>query len=348
MAIVSPKPPRRQDSAPVSVDRRSKLCAAVDSLLGLKARLDAEDRQASAGAATDGAAADPVPGYLVSAEPAPEFRAPKTSDRPAPAEPVKATRSERGRIKRAAADELSKASARARELTRWRERWEANGGDPMRRPPLITREQWGTCRAIVHSPKAAHAALQWLARHFGGAVAARVYDAAFSGGRWDLSDVTARKFVAMVVFFFQHARLTTWGRTRDGRLQLGLCVRGVPRGALCAMLADPHTHRPISLSTLSGWSDRWAGYLARGSETLVFEPVQVPAEVAEPWEIGPSGYTMNRYWLSSSRLNKPALDLSHLDTAVEHERGWQAVFGDGPQRAPRRRQLPADEQATPE
>ena len=344
MAIVSPEHSSRQYDGARSVDRSQKISVAVDRLLALKARLDAEDGQSS----PDQAAFDQVQGYLRSAEPLPGFAVADRADRPAPAETVKATRKERKALRRADADQQSQGMARARELQRWRERWEANGGDPSKRPPLITREQFGTVRAIVHSPKAAWAGLQWLARHFGGAVVARVYDAAFAGGRWDLSDVTARKFVALVVFFYQSARLTPWSRGRDGRMNLGLCVRGIPRGALCAMLADPHTNRPISLATLSGWSERWAGYLARGAETLAFEAVQVPAAVASPWEVGPSGHAINRYWLASSRLNKPALDLPHLDTAVEHERGWQAAFGDAPERAPRSRQLPANEQAHPE
>lgn len=344
MAIVTPTSPSRQEAETISVDRCSKIAAAAERMLAIKRRLDAEE----GGHPADAAAFDQVHGYLRAAEPLLEAQKGNQAERIAPAEPVKATRRERRAVKGKAEREHLEGLARARELQRWREKWEAGGGDPKKRPPLITREQWGTGRAIIHSPKAAQAALQWLARHYGGAVVARVYDAAFGGGRWDLSDVCARKFVALIVFLYQSARLTSWGRTSSGRMKLGLCVRGVSRGALCALLADPHTDRPISLSTLSGWSDRWAGYLARGHEVSAFEAIQIPAHSAAPWEIGPSGYATNRYWLHSPTAHKPSLELSHLDTAVEHERGWSAAFGDGPVRLSRVRQLPANDAAHPE
>lgn len=267
----------------------------------------------------------PTPQYMVcETETEPDGPPPSGS---APVSRIKETRAERKAVKAHARRERDETAVRVRELDRWRQRWEAKGGDPLARPPLISREHWGCARAVIHSPAAARAALQWLARHHGGAVAARVADAAFQGGRWDFTKLPARKFVALATFMFMQARLAPWARSRDGRLQLSLCMRGVGRGALCALLADPHAIEPMSTSALSSWSDRWSGYLVRGDECLVWDRVQVPAEVAERWEIGPSGYACNRYWLCSSRINKPALDMSHvLDQAAEHERGWSIAF----------------------
>lgn len=248
------------------------------------------------------------------------------------------------RRERRAAEKVSRSRSpdeqRAAELERFRLRWEAGGGDPESRPPLFPRSVWGQGRAIVHSPAASKAGLRWLARAYGGQVAGRAAEAAFGGGRWDHSDPCARKMIALVVVLYQLGRPMPWGRSRDGRIMLGHCVRGFGRGAFCRLLADPHSTRPIAVETLSRYSDRWAGYIPRGFGSRVFQPVQVPAAAADRFEIGPTGYVMNRYWLlspGSGQLQKPALMLD-IDTAVEHVQGWDAAMGE-PVRAPRGRQL---------
>lgn len=352
LAIFSPHPPTRQgkdeqqsvngDGGYVPGGRLRYAPTLVSAAPGATRAAAAQQRLLAAQAAaqralgldvepTDDTIECPAPQFMRAAEPALGALLPSPpGEGPAPADSRLALSKREGKaLKRAVRVERDAAELRALELRRWRDRWEARGSDPMKRPPLISREQWGTARAIVHSPAAARAALQWLARHHGGAVAARVCDAAFQGGRWDLTDLPARKFIALATFMYQQARLHTWGRTAAGAVQLGLCMRGVGRGALCAMLADPHAHEPMSVSALSSWSERWSGYLVRGTECLVWDAVQVPAQVAEQWEVGPTGYTCNRYWLCSSRINKPALDMSHaLDTAAEHERGWALAFAE--------------------
>jgi hypothetical protein len=207
---------------------------------------------------------------------------------------------------------------------------------------MVSRERWGVVRAIIYSPSAAAAGMRWLARHHGGVVAARVADAAFGGGRWDYTDLTARKAIAFHVFEYLQARITLYGRSQSGRARLGLCMRGVPRTLLCKLLADPFSPRPIALATLSGRTDRWSGYISRGVEALVHDVVQVPAVVAEGWEIGRTGYAMNRYWLASSMANKPALE-SLEDAAAAHVRGF-AIVENGPVRVTRVTRVTRDEE----
>lgn len=252
------------------------------------------------------------------------------------------TRGER-RQARAVASQLERRRARAlqrdRDLKRWTDRWEAGGGDPAKRPPAFPSRVWGVGRAIVCSPAASKAAMRWMLRHEGGAVTARLHDAAFGGGRWDHSDVCARRMIAFVCCLYMLASFQVWGRGARGTLRLAPCVRGYPRSLWCALLAAPHSAKPIAPETLSQEHDGWLGYIPRGEAAGVIEAVQVPSDVAEAWECGPSGYTINRYWLATNTANKPALELDR-DGAIEFQRGYEAAHY-GPTRALRGRELRA-------
>lgn len=278
---------------------------------------------AAAGAATATWQAE-LPDCVPAAAPPPEVRPPRRERRLATATGRKLDRAHHAELDR------------ARSLQRWRERWEAGGGDPVERPPAFPARVWGIGRAIVHSPAASRAGMRWLAHSQGGAVVARVDDAAFAGGRWDHSDLCARRFIALAVCQYMLASHQLWGRGPRGTLRLAPCVRGFPRTLWCALLAAPHSRTPIAVETFSQTHGEWSGYLPRGQAAGVWDAVQVPAAVAEPWEIGASGHAINRYWLASSSLNKPALELDR-DAALEHERGFEAVER-GPVRLPRGRE----------
>lgn len=213
-----------------------------------------------------------------------------------------------------------------RHHTRMREHWDAVGLEAKRRPPTVSCAGWGHARWAICTIDGASYSLRWLADRRGGQFVARLADAAYSGGRFDLADPECRKLIGLAVFLVYEARWKPWSRSASGRVLAGQCVRGIGQSLLAALLADPGRDVPVDRTTV------WR-YLERGAQAKLWEAVQVPVQVAEPWEIGrtPRGeYARNRYWLCTHGVQKPALD-DGRDSAAESERGWRIVL-DPPER----------------
>ena len=212
------------------------------------------------------------------------------------------------------------------------------GMDRQSRPPLIDPDVWGFARAIIHRPDACLAALRFIGNCYGGAVLHRVSLAAFGNGRWDETDLCARREVAFCMFVLRQARLLDWGRDRYGRLLYQPCVWGIGRGAICALLADPYSAKPLSVEALHQSRNGWMGLFVKGEDAGVFVRHRLPAEAAAVRrdEIGPSGYTCNRYWVCCNFNTKPALRSDTHGFSDDHEAGWEVV-DHGPFRVPRGR-----------
>jgi hypothetical protein len=229
---------------------------------------------------------------------------------------------------------------------RWAKQWERAGGDPVRRPRAIHPNHWGYGRAAVHYPEAAEATLKWIGQFHGGAVARRVALAAFGGGRWDYTDLTARRVIALCAFLLRQSRFRRWRSPTSSvlRVKRGVssrvtafeqpCVWGIGTAALCALLAWPYSGEPLSRE----WLKAEGGLFERCERACVFKRQRVPPSVAGTGEVGPSGHTFNRYWMAHAHNTKPALkrDDEERDPEGVNAEGFEMLDA-GPFKVPRGR-----------
>lgn len=205
----------------------------------------------------------------------------------------------------------------------------------MGRVPIPTRV-WVATQHILADPSG-RAARIWFGRMRNriavGAIrqAALVPDGA-GGSRYTWADQRARRIAALgIALLMMGCRL----KGRYGRW--GAQVRGLTRGALSALLRDPHApERRPSLSAISGTHREGAtletgqiGYL-RALEAAGFCFChQLPTERAEPdeiWHTSRGDFTSNRYWIvnaspvvagDDAEMRRALLDL--LDAGFEAE-----------------------------
>lgn len=142
-----------------------------------------------------------------------------------------------------------------------------------------------------------------------------IWEAAFvpgpDGCRYDWSDQRARRIVALGL-----ALLRLSVPFRKGRGRWGAIVRGIPQGALAAGLRCPFSGRTPQRTIMGGrprsdgsCGNGQIGYLPALREAGLFYAVQVPAAVAETWEIcGPSGYATARYSIRHWAPEKEPVD----------------------------------------
>jgi len=214
----------------------------------------------------------------------------------------------------------NKEAAHRRACKRWEQRQLDAGYAPEAIPSGIDPELWGQCRAAIASAPICRKTLERLASRYSPLVAERVR-ALFAREGLTLLDLRARGIVASLYFLYGVSRLVPYARTRN-RLRCAPCVRGRNRSLLGALLAVPYATRSDAraLSVTSVTT-----YLADLESTGLVQRYQPPADSALPFEVGPSGWACNRYWLWSPlpSLTKPALDDVATDRAREIELGCQ-------------------------
>jgi hypothetical protein len=177
-----------------------------------------------------------------------------------------------------------------------------HSGQGLRTIPLAT---WVGCAQVVADPtgRAARIHLRRLVNRTAAGAILRASLGPGSDGTW--ATLRTRRIAALglaLVWLGQYtARVGPWN----------CIVKGIPRAALAVLLRDPFdtragkrgagvpavttlfgTHRPGAADDSGD-----AGYFcALRSAGLVYRQ-QVPACDATPGEVGPSGYTCNRYWI---------------------------------------------------
>lgn len=194
---------------------------------------------------------------------------------------------------------------------RWAAWWRELGESTEHLPPTACPETYAMCRAIVCSREAAEAALHMIGNNFGGNVLWRVMRSAFgdeAAPQWDTSALCARRQIALDLFLLRQSRLKLAGRDKYGKPIMQPCVWGIGRGYIQSLLADPMSKKPLSRERLTHSNDTCKGLFHRGEDARVFvRQSKVPPEVADRDEIGPSGYTFNRYWVARHWNPKRAL-----------------------------------------
>lgn len=177
-------------------------------------------------------------------------------------------------------------------------------GKGLRMVPLAV---WTGCAQVVADPtgRAARIHLRRLVNRTAAGAILRAALGAGSDGTW--ATLRTRRIAALglaLVWLGQYtARVGPWN----------CIVKGIPRAALAVLLRDPFDTRARSgkrgagvpaVTTLFGThrpgaadDSGDAGYFCSlRSAGLVYRQ-QVPAWDAGPGEVGPSGYTCNRYWI---------------------------------------------------
>lgn len=241
------------------------------------------------------------------------------------------TRAERKRIR---SDEqryqeyVMRADAATRRWAAW---WRELGESTEHLPPTACPETYAMCRAVVCSREAADATLHMIGNNFGGNVLWRVMRSAFGdpdSPKWDTSSLCARRQIAIELFMLRQSRLKLAGRDRFGKPIMQPCVWGIGRGYLQSLLADPYSKKPLSRERLTHSNDSCMGIFHKAEAALVFvRQSKIPPEVADYDEIGPSGYTFNRYWVARHWNPKRALrdEPDGLSVAEASQRAWAWV-----------------------
>lgn len=266
----------------------------------------------------------------------------------------------RVRRRRARARVQGRAQAlRARDdryLERLRARLLAGGLELLsaNRARVIPFKLWLLCAMVIadRSGRAARVELAKLKnRPAAGAILRASIAPELGAERRSWSDLRTRRIAALGLAIVHLAdptrRRDQWG---------GGLVRGIPRGALCALLRDPLDPRSSatpSISALVGVHRPGAtadtgqvGYLNALAAAGLLYRQQLPACEAGRDEVGPSGWAMNRYWVVTSAWELAA------EWARETFAGWlelaqrdaselrRAVFG-APRAGPSARAAPA-------
>jgi hypothetical protein len=215
-------------------------------------------------------------------------------------------------------------------MRRWAAWWRELGESLEHLPPLADPETYAICRAIVCSVAAADAALRMIGSNYGGNVLYRVQRNVFGTRdetKWDTRMLCARRAIALAVFMLRQSRLKYTGkRDRFGRAIMQPCVWGIGRGYLQSLLAEPLTMKPLSRERLTHSNDTCKGLFEKAELARVFvRQSKIPPDIAEPDEIGPSGYTFNRYWVCRHYNPKAALreELDGLDAAEASAAAWE-------------------------
>lgn len=158
--------------------------------------------------------------------------------------------------------------------------------------------------------------------------------------RFTWADMRARRIAVHALVAYELAIPTRRKGAWNG------LVRGVPQGAWLALLADPFTGERPSRSALAGRHHEGAcletglGYLRALEAAGAVYAQQCPVDVAEPWEIGPSGYAMNRLWVLSGEMTGVSDDNERAALMALAGDGWLALE-ERPVRSPGRRQAGA-------
>lgn len=214
-------------------------------------------------------------------------------------------------------------------MKRWAAQWRELGESVAHLPPTACPETYAMCRAVVCSREAADAALGLIGSSYGGNVLYRVQRSAFGfedAPQWDTRSLCGRRQIALDLFMLRQSRLKLAGRDKYGKPIMQPCVWGIGRGYLQALLAHPETHQPLSRERLTHSNDSSAGMFHKAEASGVFlRQSKIPPEVADHDEIGPTGYTFNRYWVA--RAHNPKRGLRAEPDGIDHEesntRGWQ-------------------------
>jgi hypothetical protein len=220
-----------------------------------------------------------------------------------------------------------------RRMQKLRATIESRGGDCSGGvlPVLIQRSVLVLCRTIMGDPSgfAVRAAFRRTRNKVAvGAIrqAALVPDAEGTA-RYTWADERARCVAALGLALLElsvpTARVGTWS---------GI-VRGIPRGALCALLSSPwEPDRRKSVSSLVGThradgslQNGKVGYLRALIEAGFCYSQQLPAADVQPFErLWPSGYASNRYWIVGETPTAPLSDATKRELLELHARGLDA------------------------
>lgn len=239
------------------------------------------------------------------------------------------------------------AKADSRYLQRLEHRMRSGGWEGL--PPRpIPRHVWIRAQHVL-ADRSGRAANIYLAQQKNRIAAQLIRRAALvperdyvAGGycyRYAWADSRARMVAALGLSLLALAR-----RTRRKGVWHGLC-RGIPRGALCALLTDPYDRRPEAQPSLSGldgrhrpwgsWESGEVGWLRALREVgLVYSQQHQADEVAE-WEVGPTGYAIARYWLITAEPTAPYRDERKRELIELHAlaaldlRQWLQALEDG-------------------
>jgi hypothetical protein len=241
------------------------------------------------------------------------------SPHPSPATPRAAARSRAAAARLTAAAAVVQRKRRARTrvqalrerderyLERLRARLVAGGLELMsaNRARVIPFKVWLMCAQVI-ADRSGRAARLYLARLLNRPAAGAILRASIApvlgAEHRSWSDLRTRRIAALGLALV-HLSATTRRRDQWG----GGIVKGLPRGALCALLRDPLDRRPSatpSVEALVGVHRPGAapnggqvGYLpALVSAGLTYRQ-QLPASEVGRDEVGPSGWAMNRYWI---------------------------------------------------
>jgi hypothetical protein len=158
-------------------------------------------------------------------------------------------------------------------------------------------------------------------------LAGAIKRAALCGGHFAWSDDRARAVAALGIAFASLARRTR----RRGRWEF--LIKGIPLGALCALLRDPWTGERPHRNTLSGthragaaWDSGQVGYLNALVGAGALYKQQLPKDEAQACELlGPSGYATSRYWLVTDNPTAPMDDDEKRALLELHGVGLEAM-----------------------
>jgi len=191
---------------------------------------------------------------------------------------------------------------------------------------IIPRSGWVQASAIL-ADASGRAARIHLKQMRNKVLAGAIKRAALCDGRYAWSDDRARFVVALGVALAYLAKRTR----RRGRWEF--LVKGVPQGALLALLRDPWTGKRPHRSALAGvhrtgaeWLSGEVGWLRalEGAGALYCQ--QLPAHDAQPCELlGPSGYATNRIWLVTDVPTAPLDDDDKRALLALHRVGLEAA-----------------------
>jgi hypothetical protein len=138
---------------------------------------------------------------------------------------------------------------------------------------------------------------------------------------WTFADVVARRLLTIVEFFLELARPHCWNAHRAraplarglgafgdvlarGKRKYSLCVTAIAQPFLATVLAGPGDTPTDDRRVCRKTVGRLTALL---EDAGVLRAEQVPAHAAESHEVGPSGWTIYRYWLADKGSPKPAL-----------------------------------------
>ncbi len=191
---------------------------------------------------------------------------------------------------------------------------------------IIPRSGWVQASAIL-ADASGRAARIHLKQMRNKVLAGAIKRAALCEGRYTWSDERARNVASLGVALAYLGKRTR----RRGRWEF--LVKGVPQGALCALLRNPWTGKRPSRSALAGvhrrgaeWLSGEVGWLRALEAAGALYCQQLPAADAQPCELlGPSGYATNRIWLVTDVPTAPLDDDDKRALLALHRTGLEAA-----------------------